>query len=307
RLVHLDWPVEGRYVAQGLAVGFPVPSLHALDGGRPTESQRLTARAAVAAFLEVRPDLVLELPRGATESGRGWPSPRSWEAVAALLAACEGAGASEDARAALVAGAVGEGAALEFLSWLEHLDLPDPEAVLADPESFELPERSDRAFAAPTAVATGAVARGDADPGDRAGRRVAPGAAARRRPPRRANARREPAGRRRAAGGRARPRADPPRRRATAVKRARLEALPPELRRRFAAGRIWAAHRAPYLASALLALDPVVVESEDGDPPFDLAAFPADTRWRVYVDPDALAVTDVPELGFWLLHQTGHL
>src|SRR5205823_827587 len=112
------------------------PSLYALDGGRPSETQRLTARATVAAFLQIRPDLVLVLPRSAAESGRGWPSPRSWEAVATLIGACAGAGASEDAQAALVSGAVGEGAAIEFLSWLEHLDLPDPEAVLADPESF---------------------------------------------------------------------------------------------------------------------------------------------------------------------------
>jgi hypothetical protein len=161
RLVHLEWPTEGRYIAQGLAVGFPLPSLHSLDGGSPDEVQRLTARATVAAFLEVRPDLVLALPRSAADSGRGWPSPRSWEAVATLLAACTAARASEDARDALVMGAVGDGAAIEFLSWLEHLDLPDPEAVLADPESFELPERSDRAFAVMTAVATVAIAGGD--------------------------------------------------------------------------------------------------------------------------------------------------
>src|SRR5262249_62048407 len=124
---------DGRCVAGGPAAGSPARHLSALDGGGPPASQRLTARAAVAASLEVRPDLALDLPRGAAEAGRGWPSPRSWEAVATLLAACDGAGASEEARAALVAGAVGEGTALEFLSWLEHLDLPDPEAALADP------------------------------------------------------------------------------------------------------------------------------------------------------------------------------
>lgn len=59
-------------------------------------------------------------------------------------------------------GAVGEGPALEFLSWLANADLPDPEAVLADPDAFILPERSDRGFAALTAVASVAVARGDA-------------------------------------------------------------------------------------------------------------------------------------------------
>jgi MoxR-like ATPase len=173
RLVHLEWPTDGRYVAHGLAVGFPLPSLFALDGGRPVEAQRLTARATVAAFLEVRPDLALQLPRSAAGSGRGWPSPRSWEAVATLLAACTAARASDEARDALVMGAVGDGAGIEFLSWLEHLDLPDPEAVLADPDSFELPERSDRAFAVMTAVATVAIAGGDAERWQQAWRVVA--------------------------------------------------------------------------------------------------------------------------------------
>jgi len=161
RLVHLDWPVDPTAIAQGLAVGFaktPLPTFNA----EATSTQRLAARAAVAAFLHVRPALVSDLPRG-LESGRGWPSPRSWEAVATLIAACEAARASEDARGMLVAGAVGDGAAIEFLEWLANLDLPDPDAVLADPDSFELPERSDRAFAVLTAVASVAVAADNAE------------------------------------------------------------------------------------------------------------------------------------------------
>ena len=63
----------------------------------------------------------------------------------------------------LLTGAVGEGAGVEFLSWLANADLPDPERVLADPDSFELPERSDRAFAVLTAVAAVAVSHGDAE------------------------------------------------------------------------------------------------------------------------------------------------
>ena len=82
--------------------------------------------------------------------------------MARLLAACDAAGASEEARTLLVLGAVGDGAGIEFLSWLANMDLPDPEDVLADPDGFELPERSDRAFAVLTAVAAVAVARGDA-------------------------------------------------------------------------------------------------------------------------------------------------
>jgi Putative metallopeptidase domain/VWA-like domain (DUF2201) len=87
-----------------------------------------------------------------------------------------------------------------------------------------------------------------------------------------------------------------------------IEELDVERRRRWAAGRVWAAHEAPYLASALLALDPVVVElDEDADSAVDLRAFPADRRWHVYIDPDRLAGVGVGELGFWLLHQVSHL
>jgi MoxR-like ATPase len=160
RLVHLDWPVDAKAVANGLAVGFPPPRL--LLSEEVSLTHQAAGRAAVAAFLQVRPTLVLQVPKVAALAGRGWPSPRSWEAVAVLLAACEASRAREEARAALVIGAVGEGAALEFLSWLANADLPDPEAVLADPDGFVLPQRSDRAFAALTAVTSVAVARGDA-------------------------------------------------------------------------------------------------------------------------------------------------
>lgn len=83
-----------------------------------------------------------------------------------------------------------------------------------------------------------------------------------------------------------------------------VERLPADLRQRWAAARVWAAHQAPYLASALLALDPVVVDHEPGR---DLCRLPADPAWHVYLDPDVLAATDVPTLGFWLLHQVTHL
>lgn len=172
RLVHVDWPVDGKHIAKGLAVGFPSPVLAGVES-RPNRAQVMAARAAVGAFLEVRPPLALQLPRSAGDAGRGWPSPRSWEAVARVLAACEAAHASEAARAVLVEGAVGDGAALEFLAWLEHLDLPDPEAVLADPGSFVLPERSDRAFAVLIAVASVAVSDGGEECWDRAWRVVA--------------------------------------------------------------------------------------------------------------------------------------
>ncbi len=58
----------------------------------------------------------------------------------------------------VVRGAVGQGPGIELLTWLAEADLPDPEEVLADPSSFVLPERGDRAFAALSSVAAAVAA-----------------------------------------------------------------------------------------------------------------------------------------------------
>lgn len=86
----------------------------------------------------------------------------------------------------------------------------------------------------------------------------------------------------------------------------RIDSLSVTQRQKWAATRVWTARRAPYLASALLALEPIVV-LQDGDRPYDLSALPTDPAWHVYLDPAVLDATDVPELGFWLLHQVTHL
>jgi predicted metal-dependent peptidase len=86
----------------------------------------------------------------------------------------------------------------------------------------------------------------------------------------------------------------------------RLDTLSVEQRQKWAAARVWTARRAPYLASAILALEPIVVRQEGGRS-YDLRALPTDLAWHVYVEPEVLDGTEVPELGFWLLHQVTHL
>lgn len=87
----------------------------------------------------------------------------------------------------------------------------------------------------------------------------------------------------------------------------------PEVLNRFAEARLWAAANAPYLASALFALRPVVLEpyldEKTGEPVADdeFRAFPADTRWSVHLDPGTTLATPAPEVGWWLLHHIGHL
>jgi hypothetical protein len=157
RLCHLRWEVTPQAVADGLANGWAPPRVPRLpDGWAVTEK---ASRGVVAAFRRARPALAIAPPASAADAGRGWPSPRTWEMAARLLAAADAAGAGGQARAALVLGAVGDGAGAEFLSWLVEMDLPDPEQVLADPDAFVVPERGDRAYAALAAVAAAVAAQ----------------------------------------------------------------------------------------------------------------------------------------------------
>ncbi|MEW6152692.1 MAG: MoxR family ATPase [Actinomycetota bacterium] len=156
RFCHLDWEVEPAVFAQGLVAGFEVPKVPVLPEG--WEDRISYTRGLVAGFLGVRPGLAVDVPTDAARSGRGWPSPRTWDMAARLWAAADAAGASTEAVTALVIGAVGEGAGVELLMWEIEMDLPDPEKVLADPEGFELPERGDRVHAVLASVAAAVAA-----------------------------------------------------------------------------------------------------------------------------------------------------
>lgn len=70
-------------------------------------------------------------------------------------------------------------------------------------------------------------------------------------------------------------------------------------RHRVAAARLWAAHRFPYLASAVFASPVVAVEG--------LGGASADDSWRLYVDPEAVAAWPVEQLGSVMVHLVGHL
>ena len=153
RFCHLTWTLDSGAWVDGMIRGWPSPTVSPLPKG--WEAGIPSARSLVAAFIRHRPHLLLQLPQSEEQAGKAWPSPRSWDMSARLLAASARAG--EDVQAILVGGCVGEGPALEFLSWRRNLDLPDPEDILRDPDKFKVPERGDQAFAVLTAVVTAAV------------------------------------------------------------------------------------------------------------------------------------------------------
>ncbi|GAA1659009.1 AAA family ATPase [Catellatospora bangladeshensis] len=158
RFVHLHWTHDPRTVARGLAGTWPaieVPTVH------PSRMPGAVARArgTIAGFLTARPGLVHHLPGDADSRGGAWPSPRSWEMALRLLAFHLATDTGRDALATALIGAVGDGAGLEISTYLEELDLPDPERVLADPDAFALPERGDRQLAFLTAVVSAVQGR----------------------------------------------------------------------------------------------------------------------------------------------------
>jgi len=156
RFCHLDWLVDATSFAQGLTGGWKAPVVPVLPTG--WEDRLPLARGLVGTFVTVRPNLLCSVPGDAVQAGRGWPSPRSWDMLARLVTACDVSFAPEGVRSSLVRGAVGDGPGIEFLSWVVEMDLPDPEAVLADPSSFALPERGDRAYAVLSSVAAAVAA-----------------------------------------------------------------------------------------------------------------------------------------------------
>ena len=155
RFCHLDWHVDVMTVATGLVAGFPTPVIPTLP--EDWKNQIPIAAGLVSGFLSVRQSLVIQPPIERALAGRAWPSPRTWEMLARLLAAAFAVECSLETKRNLVIGCVGDGAGLEFLNWVQELDLPDPEAALMDPDSVVFPERGDRLYAALSAVA-GAVA-----------------------------------------------------------------------------------------------------------------------------------------------------
>jgi hypothetical protein len=151
RFVHLQWTHSHEVVVRGLAGTWPRAMLPRLDPRRLGEAVAL-ARRAVCGFLTTRPGLVHRLPSAETRRGGPWPSPRSWEMALRLVAFATASVASREVLSMLVRGTVGDGPGLELLAWIDRMDLPDPEVLLADPAAGDLPERGDLRHAVLDAV-----------------------------------------------------------------------------------------------------------------------------------------------------------
>jgi MoxR-like ATPase len=102
----------------------------------------------VRAFIRFRPNLLHDFDPKKSE--KAFPSPRSWEFAARIIAACP----EPDVELSLLKGTVGPGAAIEFAGFSKLFrQLPDPEVIINDPESAEIPEEPATLYALCEALA----------------------------------------------------------------------------------------------------------------------------------------------------------
>lgn len=107
-----------------------------------------TVPAEVIAFLRFRPDLLSAFSASAdlTQS----PTPRTWSHVGKILALGLPAALQHEA----IAGAVGEGAAVEFSAFLKlFAELPNIDAILLDPDAAKIPASPASLYAVSAALA----------------------------------------------------------------------------------------------------------------------------------------------------------
>lgn len=155
RFCHIPWSLNVAEWVEGMQQGFPDVTFPRLPDG--WESSIREANLMVSSFIQHKQTLLYACPKNDSEGGKPWPSPRSWTMAARLSAACQASNAGQDIELPLIAGCIGDGAALEYLNWRNTLDLQNPEDLLRDPTMFVVPERGDKVYTVLASVASAAV------------------------------------------------------------------------------------------------------------------------------------------------------
>lgn len=174
RFAHVAWqPSVDDWVA-GMLGGFPAVEARVAPEG--WEDRIPEMQALVASYIRANPTALHKLPAEG-ETGKAWPSRRSWTNTARVLAcaASLGYGVRSAVAADAVLALVGEGAGSEFVAFVQEADLVDPETALANPTTVALPSRGDQIAAVLDAVVAVALAKGKRTPEERAARYAAAG------------------------------------------------------------------------------------------------------------------------------------
>ena len=141
RFLHLPFAPDIEDWFTGMTAGWDtlLPPLTAQDLIAADTGRLLRARSLVVGFLRAKPALLQVVPDDPAAAGRAWPSRRTWDYLASVLAHLPEEDDDEGfaTRHLAAAGLVGDAAAVEFLTFLRAVDLPDPRDVLAAPHELD--------------------------------------------------------------------------------------------------------------------------------------------------------------------------
>lgn len=173
RLAHFQFPVSEASAIEW-ATNFPSywddPDQGWAPKYRPaglTVESLVKARSMVAEFVRRVPSVWHPAIQGSkfaiTDTTCGWPSPRSLDRASRHLALALSRSLPPVSCLNLVAAEIGGPAATEFQTYVNTADIPDPEAVLADPEGWTFSGRVDLDFTVMLAVSAAVTANLTAD------------------------------------------------------------------------------------------------------------------------------------------------
>lgn len=140
RMLHIDW-VQPDVLTYGLGLilGWPKPRLQALPEDWRESREAFSAKNDIATFVKnTGKSSLFKYPEGDTadQTGRAWPSPRSWQMATEALGAARACGASVEVQEILLSGCVGGEISSLLKVFLSERDLPNPEDLLNDPTSW---------------------------------------------------------------------------------------------------------------------------------------------------------------------------
>ena len=139
RFIHVKWKFDQQEWLDNLVSGFDniePPDIMETMGMVADDKSILWGRSIVRAFLSQKRDVIRPgAPRDPLAASKPWPSPRTWTFLSDMLGHIHPQ--DYDAINLAARGAVGEGAASEFLSYMKSHNLFDPEMAMADPKSVD--------------------------------------------------------------------------------------------------------------------------------------------------------------------------
>lgn len=187
RFTHIDWIMDAEYFKEGFVNGWPsLPALRFRGNAATRKEMRSKAMSLVGIFVHRRPEFLDGTPdafgglsnarnTGFRASQYAFPSPRSWEAAAAIYSSFKLATLGDGTPgnpvrpvpdavlAMLLEGTIGIAATKEFLNFVRTLDLPDPHALLDGQVAFETSKRPDLLEATLSSLATAYKSRPSVD------------------------------------------------------------------------------------------------------------------------------------------------